>query len=360
MLNSLLTHLSQVAPETADIPILQPADPFLDTAGEDLRRRIFITEAADGSLNCLRPDFTIPICQQHIEGDAKQARYAYGGTVFRQGREGAVEFQQAGLEDLGMADSIAADVACLADMIDGLERCGVSDFRITLGDQQLFAAVVKALELPVAQAERLERNFGAPDVLSDLIASYENGTTRKNGDDQMGALASAGDEAGLIAMIEAKMQQAGLSPKAGRSPQDIAHRMIAKAAESHFQLSADRAAILRTYLALETPLLQAEEALIEFAGETGIDFGDALTAFAARNEGVGGRGVALENFTFRASFGRKLDYYTGVLFEAYGGSGDVLAGGGRYDRLCTILGADQPVPAVGFSIMIDRVEEALK
>ncbi|RYG63900.1 ATP phosphoribosyltransferase regulatory subunit, partial [bacterium] len=35
-----------------------------------------------------------------------------------------------------------------------------------------------------------------------------------------------------------------------------------------------------------------------------------------------------------------------------------LAGGGRYDRLLTFLGAKAPIPAVGFSIWLDRIRTA--
>ena len=114
MLDDLLGYLRQVAPDVADVGILQPADPFLETAGEDLRRRIFITETVNGVVHCLRPEFTIPICLAHLS-EPKQsnapARYAYGGTVFRQSRAGANEFQQAGLEDLGNPNRVAADDA---------------------------------------------------------------------------------------------------------------------------------------------------------------------------------------------------------------------------------------------------------
>jgi ATP phosphoribosyltransferase regulatory subunit len=52
--------------EPVDIAILQPANPFLDMAGEDLRRRIFLTENETGLSLCLRPEFTIPVCLGHI------------------------------------------------------------------------------------------------------------------------------------------------------------------------------------------------------------------------------------------------------------------------------------------------------
>ncbi len=34
------------------------------------------------------------------------------------------------------------------------------------------------------------------------------------------------------------------------------------------------------------------------------------------------------------------------------------AGGGRYDRLLTLLGAKTPIPGVGFSVWLDRIETA--
>jgi ATP phosphoribosyltransferase regulatory subunit len=56
---------------------------------------------------------------------------------------------------------------------------------------------------------------------------------------------------------------------------------------------------------------------------------------------------------FEAAFGRPLDYYTGLVFEVFDGATPV-AGGGRYDRLLEMLGAPAPVPAVGFTIRLDR------
>ena len=42
-------------------PILQPAEPFLDLSGEDIRKRMYLTADADGRELCLRPDLTIPV-----------------------------------------------------------------------------------------------------------------------------------------------------------------------------------------------------------------------------------------------------------------------------------------------------------
>jgi ATP phosphoribosyltransferase regulatory subunit HisZ len=62
---------------------------------------------------------------------------------------------------------------------------------------------------------------------------------------------------------------------------------------------------------------------------------------------------------YDAAFGRPLDYYTGLVFEiSTPGATQPLIGGGRYDRLLTLLGADKPIPGVGFSVWLDRIENA--
>ena len=98
--DDILALFSRRGAQPVDIPVIQPADAFLDTAGEDLRRRIFLTESETGESLCLRPEFTIPVCLHHIgTAPQEQRRYAYFGQVFRQRRDGANEFYQAGIED---------------------------------------------------------------------------------------------------------------------------------------------------------------------------------------------------------------------------------------------------------------------
>jgi len=237
MIDAVTTFLRERAPDPAPVTILQPADPFLETVGEDLRRRIFITESADGALKCLRPEFTIPICLNHIANDVSAGRYAYGGTVFRQSREGASEFSQAGLEDLGNDNVVDADVQCLNDMLEALRLCGEPECRITLGDQQLFAVVVTSLGLPPTLAERLVRSFGAPGVLANQINNLAAGNADLPSGRGLQELIDKADEPALIDKIYSMMEKAGLPPKSGRSPQDIARRMIEKAAEANFKLA---------------------------------------------------------------------------------------------------------------------------
>ena len=61
---------------------------------------------------------------------------------------------------------------------------------------------------------------------------------------------------------------------------------------------------------------------------------------------------------FQAAFGRLLDYYTGFIFDIFDAArahpGPV-CGGGRYDGLAERLGAPETVPAIGFSLWLDRL-----
>jgi len=61
-----------------------------------------------------------------------------------------------------------------------------------------------------------------------------------------------------------------------------------------------------------------------------------------------------------ASFARGLEYYTGMIFEAYIPEMDIaLGGGGRYDKLIELFGGE-PTPAVGVAHGLDRIMLAMQ
>ena len=67
--------------------------------------------------------------------------------------------------------------------------------------------------------------------------------------------------------------------------------------------------------------------------------------------------LARLNVIFSSSFGRQLEYYTGMVFKI-----DIklnkqkknIINGGRYDRLISDLGSKQTVPAVGAALNLNR------
>ena len=341
----------------AEIAVLQPADPFLDMAGEDLRRRIFLTESETGEALCLRPEFTIPVCRDHIAARAgTPRRYGYLGQVFRQRREGGAEFLQAGIEDLGETDTARADARSVADAHALLSRVlPGTPLSVTLGDQHVFEAVLASLGLPRGWQKRLARAFGSAQQLSAALDDLANPAPRGANGTALAGLIADGDHDRLARHVAGLMAEAGLSASAGRSPQEIAQRLIEKAELKSVRLSQEAFDALTRFLVIRAPLEEAASALSAFAAEAGLSLGPALDLFRARAEAVAAHGLPRGAIVYDAGFGRPLDYYTGLVFEITAGGSLPLVGGGRYDRLLTMLGAKAPIPGVGFSVWLDRI-----
>jgi ATP phosphoribosyltransferase regulatory subunit len=345
-----------------DTPVIQPAAPFLDMAGEDLRRRIFLTESDTGASLCLRPEFTIPVCLQHIESaTGTPKRYAYLGQVFRQRREGANEFYQAGIEDLGDRDVASADARAISDAFASLKLALPGrTFTATLGDQSVFEAVVKALGLPSGWQKRLIHAFGNASKIKRLLDELANPPSPSelpSEFEQFLPTRNVGNALALESHIALRMQETGYLTNASRSPEEIATRLFEKRALAATRLDPKALDVLEEFLSLDLPFADAAAALAGFADAAGLKLDGALSRFDARAAALANAGVDLKSITYRAAFGRPLDYYTGLVFEiAEVGKPAVLAGGGRYDRMLTLLGAKDHIPAVGFSLWLDRIE----
>lgn len=343
-----------------DTPVIQPAAPFLDMAGEDLRRRIFLTESETGEGLCLRPEFTIPVCLRHIESaTGTPRRYGYLGEVFRQRRDGDNEFYQAGIEDLGEPDTAAADARAVNDAVEILHALLPGRrLAVKLGDQAVFEAVVRALGLPGGWQKRLVRAFGNTGHLKQMLQRLASPQAVAGLSPEVADLVRQ-DEQTLIAHIDRTMQETGYSTNASRSPGEIAARLKEKLALAETRLDGSALLLLGEFLSLEMPLSEASAALAGFADAAGLSMEPALAGFERRVAALADLGLDLSLITYRAAFGRPLDYYTGLVFEVTKAGGDaVLAGGGRFDRLLTLLGARDDIPAVGFSLWLDRIEQA--
>src|SRR5262245_37179540 len=96
--------------------ILQPAEPFLDLSGEDIRKRMYLTTDPEGRELCLRPDLTIPVSCDYLASPAagQPQAFCYLGPVFRDRGSAPAEFLQGGIESFGRADKAAADAEMVA------------------------------------------------------------------------------------------------------------------------------------------------------------------------------------------------------------------------------------------------------
>ncbi|QDG79199.1 ATP phosphoribosyltransferase regulatory subunit [Labrenzia sp. PHM005] len=346
-------------------PILQPANVLLDLIGEDIRRRLFLTNGTDGADLCLRPDFTIPVCRHHVaHGDSTlPTGYCYHGPVFRQRADGLGEIPQMGAESLGRTDIAEADADLLALSIKALETFGLQDISIRIGDETLFAAVLTGLGLPTVWQRRLRDLFGETDKLAAAVKRMAGGNTADDDsrDVRLGFLAAleGADPEAAHAVVEDLLSIAGISAIGGRSPAEIADRFLEQAALTRGAGGHGKAAeALKAYLQIKSDGANAVSALKDFAGKYGLDLNAPLAAFEQRLAALAAKGIDPARLSFAAEFGRRLDYYSGFVFEVHADTQSEdgpLVGGGRYDKLVTLLGADSQVPAIGFSMWLDRI-----
>ncbi|MEM9279961.1 MAG: ATP phosphoribosyltransferase regulatory subunit [Pseudomonadota bacterium] len=353
-LTAITDYLDSVGCAFPEIGLLQPADPFLDTTGEDLRRRIFITQENSGTMLCLRPEFTVPVCLEHLLNGNGAQRYAYGGSAFRQRRDEASEFVQAGFEDLGNPNKLQADIDCIRIALETVRAGGVAETKLVLGNQSIFTGLLEALDIPASWHKKLIRSFGDTKLLkSNLSAmSLNDGSALEGLPPEIRNALDHGNEAVEQAVTEAMLVD-GLPLTGGRTPATIAGRILEKAELSTVRLEDEKRAALEAFLEIDASLDEAAKAVSAFEKSHGMELPHAAQTLEALASTLGGNsGSAL----FRASFGRRLDYYTGLVFEIYrNGLEKPIVGGGRYDHLMTLLGSEKEIPAVGFAVWVDRL-----
>ncbi|MGX7707442.1 ATP phosphoribosyltransferase regulatory subunit [Methylobacterium sp. Gmos1] len=342
-------------------PVLQPVEPFLELSGEDIRRRIFITQDGAGAELCLRPEYTIPVGRHHrAVADGQAADYSYLGPVFRLRAAEPDEFHQAGIESIGRTDVPAADAEILGLALDGLDRLGHRDRQVRLGDMGLITALLDALAVQPAAKRRTLRAVAAGRSLDAIAAPVAVDAAHAG----LLSAIQGQDPQGVRAFVEDVLAIAGISRVGGRTAGEIAERFLAKAAahaEGGAGLGTKAREVLDSYLALTGDPDAAASAARDLARRAGLDdprLEAALALFEERNGFIAARGLPLERFAFAGSFARNLDYYTGFIFEVAQDGEKPVVGGGRYDGLLQHLGSTDALPAVGCSFWLERLGSA--
>ena len=323
--------------------ILQPADPFIDLLGEEMRRRLFTFEDPRGETLCLRPDLTIPTARAYIEANQfNNTRLCYDGTAFRYQPRGAgkpEEFTQIGIEILNGASKLDDEIEIVSQMSNALGAEGVNRFDVYLNDLSLFEALLNDLALPERQQTRLMR-------------SYAHGSTFKT---SLNALSQPG------LFVARDLPHDSANEIAGRSLDDIQARYNDKRSAANSEpLSQDISTKLLAFSALNCAADRLPDCIEKIGISPGKQLENAMADFAIRCKKLEAL-VPQSDLLFSAARGRKLAYYTGFIFEICVpalGPRQVIASGGRYDALLAALNAPQSMPAVGAAMAYERVKEA--
>nr|GAJ32778.1 ATP phosphoribosyltransferase regulatory subunit [Bradyrhizobium sp. DOA9] len=344
----------------AEPAILQPAEPFLDLSGEDIRKSLYLTTDLSGEELCLRPDLTIPVARDYLaSGRAGQpAGFSYLGPVFRYRSGQTREFLQAGIESFARQDRAAADAEMLALGLEATAAFGVRDVEIRTGDVALFNALLDALNLYPVWRRRLVKDFNRKISLEQDLERLAAATkaTRSEYEGVLAALAGS-DRKAALAFVTDLMSIAGTTNVGGRTTAEIADRFLEQSTLKGGALPREAIAVLKRFLSISGNPDEAIAELRALTTDAKLDLAQAIDQFESRVGFMAARGIDVKQTRFSTAFGRGLDYYTGFEFELHhrGNGAEPLVAGGRYDGLMTQLGSAAPIPAVGFSVWVDAL-----
>ncbi len=349
--------------------ILQPAALMLDVVGEDLRARTYVFTDQDGVELCLRPDLTVPTCRLYLERHpeaATAARYCYNGPAFRYRPLDAPkgnprEFRQAGLEAFAVDDPDAADAEIVSLAVTAVRAAGLKQLHLKLGDVGLLSNMLDAVAMPDRWRHRLRHQFWRPEAFRaelQRLTTAPEAAARKL-PRQLTDLLDPDKPEQASEAVATYLEQSGQDLQGARGLDEIAAGLLGIMADARAApLSRQHAELIEAVLAVRSPALVATSRIADVVRGTRVDLSPALDALADRMRRVAAAGIDLQTATFAADFGRKFEYYTGLVFEIEApdlGLDNPIAGGGRYDRLFEAVGAPRRVPAVGAAIYTERL-----
>lgn len=328
-------------PVEADL--LLPAETLLDLYGEDIRARAYVTHDPDRGELMLRPDFTVPVVQMHMQTGADPARYTYQGEVFRTQAAGSgrpSEYLQLGYEVFDRADPTRADAEVFALFARALAPLGL---RAVTGDIGILSAAVDTLSTTDARKAALRRHIWRPRRFRALLDRF---TGKHPPPPARAALIGAMDKVGAEALLDKAGPEIGLRARA-----EVAERLASLAADAAAPpIPAAQAEVLGVILSLKAMLPDAHEQLRDICVDLpGLQ--QAVDRLEARMEALSAAGVEIGQLPFEANFGRTtMEYYDGFVFGFLAPARPdlpLVASGGRYDALTRILGNGRAIPAVG-------------
>ena len=299
----------------------------------------------------LRPDFTLPVVQMHMNEGAEPARYTYSGEVFRRQEhdpDRANEYIQVGYEVFDRDDPAGADAEVFS--LIALQLRGLP-LRAATGDIGILTAAVEGLRTTDRRKAALMRHLWRPRRFRVLLDRFAGRRASVEGRD---ALLDAADPLAIDVPMIGKRRATEIEARIAALRED---RDTAPISDSEL-------------VGLET-LLNVRETMpfaLEQLRDVAVDLPQitaALDRLEDRIAALQARGVDVERLDFEAAYGRtSMEYYDGFVFGYYAeGRPDLppVATGGRYDALTRQLGNGAEIPAVGGVLRPDlmlEIEEA--
>ena len=320
------------------------ANHIVQRSGENFRKFMFSFIDHNGNELCLRPDLTIASCLRYLENNLKgKEKIFYSGEAYRksQNRKDSIIRNQIGFEIIGSKNEKIDDKEIINTAIKSLSNLSYSSGTLKIGNVEIFNLLISKLDIPKRWKLRLSRHFWREKYFNDLLKRLETNS----------------DVDSTIVEIDKKRYQKMLKNKqenivAGRSIAEILKRFNNKNKDPRRAIRGKKASkIIKDFLNINCPINKTAKKLNSFFKKNKINLIIDQKYFP-----ISQNKLSKLNVEFSASFGRELEYYTGMVFKI-----DIknkskkinIINGGRYDKLIFDLGSKKQVPAVGAALNLN-------
>ncbi len=324
-----------------ELPSVIETNHIVQRSGESFRKFIFSFIDQTGNELCLRPDLTIVSCLRYLENNLKgKEKIFYSGQAYRksENKKDSIIRNQIGFEIIGSQSEKIDDKEIINTSLKSLKNFKYSSGTITIGNVEIFNLLISKLDIPKRWKLRLSRHFWREDYFNDLLKRLETNS----------------DVDPTIVEVDKKRYLKMLQDNqsfivANRTIKEILERFDKKIKDPR-RPSRGRniSKIIRDFLKIKCPINKAAFELNKFFRKNKINLVVDQKYFPiSKNK------ISKLNVVFSTSFGRQLEYYTGMVFKIDIRSKSRIincCNGGRYDKLISDLGSKKQTPAVGAAL----------
>ena len=354
-----------------EVPIMDNTELFLRKSDGQLAPQMYSFRDPIGQQVSLRPEITTQVMDHYLrqEDNATEQKYQYQGPVFRfsEGQKIRGQFTQIGAEYIG-GNGLSEEIELLGLASSFLSEAGFASYQCRLADLSLVNYIIDNFGLSGNSKTKIVENIQILKQGSDKVQHFAErlATTKITGDSNKDAYLSSAIEnlseaqarqvlSGFLGWVNGSIDEGSLGR---RSHEDVVSRLIDK---------------LRNIDSLDNiqQCLEIVGGLIKINGEPSSAIGQARTLFQSQsypldlieqfeNRINGLAGKVPTGCELVVDFGLVKDfgYYTGIIFEIMElTTNQLIGGGGRYDGLATLLGANERVNALGFAFDLDKILE---
>jgi ATP phosphoribosyltransferase regulatory subunit len=327
-----------------DLPSVIEANHIVQRSGENFRKFIFSFIDQNGSELCLRPDLTIASCLRYLENNLKgKEKIFYSGQAYRksQNKKDSIIRDQVGFEIIGSKDEKNDDKEIINTSLKSLQNIKYTSGTLTIGNVEIFNLLISKLDIPKRWKLRLSRHFWREKYFNDLLKRLE---TNSDVDPTIVEI----DKKRYFKMLKEDPSKV----IAGRSIDEILKRFDNKIRDPRGTKKGENVSkIIKEFLKIKCPINKAASELNKFFKKNKINLVVDQKYFP-----VSENKISKLNVIFSASFGRQLEYYTGMVFKIdikSKSKNKNIINGGRYDKLISDLGAKNQVAAVGAALNLN-------